>query len=114
MAYSKTGPFVNNSAPGIDQTFLNKVENYLNAGVANSGVPLISKIATVSVNGQFGTTVNHNLHDANGANITPDIVLLVFPNKQGLHAASYDTLTSTQVTLYADVVINVAGIALKF
>lgn len=117
MAYSKKGPFVNNSSPPIDQTFLNGVENYLNAGVAKSGVPIVSWFGPYSVT-TSPTLFAHNLHDQSGANITPDIVIPVVSGTSiTTHCVEWDpaTITSTQVKLTSDGgTLTVYGIALKF
>lgn len=57
MTYTKHGPFVNNSGPGIDQNFLNDVESSLlalNPGVSTNvvfGADIITQIGEIAVNG---------------------------------------------------------------
>jgi hypothetical protein len=115
MAYSKTGPFITSSAPGIDSGFLNKVENYLNASVANCGVPIISKFGGTGTGS--AQTVNHNLHDSNGASINPDVVIVQYAGNFGgapTMIISYWNTTSTQVTILAQNSLSWNAIALKF
>jgi hypothetical protein len=116
MAYTKTGPFVNGSAPGISAAFLNAVENYLSPGVAKAGLPNSSWFGPYTVT-STGTFFNHNLVDSTGTAVTPDLVLLVIAQLTNtLHVVSYDpgTITSTQVKLESDVSLQVVGVALKF
>ena len=95
---------------------MNALENYLNAGVAKSGVPLVSWFGPYSVTSS-GTFFNHNLHNASGTSIVPDLVVLVIMQLTNtLHVATYDpaSMSSTQVKLIADTGLQVGGIALKF
>jgi hypothetical protein len=115
--YSKVGPFINGSAPGIDQVFLNGMENYFNSGAAKSGVPIASYFGPYSVT-TTPTFFNHNLKDQTNANVTPSVVLVnVSGTSISTHCVEWESgsLTSTQVKLTSDGgTITVWGVAFKF
>jgi hypothetical protein len=110
FTYVKTGPFVNGNPPGISQTFLNNMENYM------VKVPVISQFGPYSIT-TTPTFYNHNLVDVNGTPIVPDMIIL-----QGTGAAStsrtavYEdsTMTTTQVKITGNTSFSVRGIAMKF
>jgi hypothetical protein len=119
IGYSKSGPFVSGTTPPVDAGFLNNVENYLNPpGSSKSGVPLMSWFGPYSVGTSYAF-FNHNLLDATGAHLTPDLVIIVQSSgsANSLHAVYADmtTLTSTQFKAGCDSGKDtIYGIALKF
>src|SRR5437016_2349831 len=118
MAYPKTGPFVNGGAPAISKAFLDGVENYLNPGVAKSGIPLMAWFGPYSAT-TTSTFFNHNLVDASGSPLTPDLVLLMYDGTatgQFQVSADHASLTSTQVKLTSTLAggVTTYGVALKF
>lgn len=115
MVYSKKGPFVNSSAPGIDQAFLNGLENYLNAGAANCSVPICSKFSGSGTGS--AQVVTHNMKDQNNVSITPDTVIVQYAGNFGgppANPAYYYGQNSTQVTVVAQNGFSWVAIALKF
>jgi hypothetical protein len=108
--YPLTGPFSNNSTPGINSTFLNNLETYLeyvadsNISVDGSGNMTVASI--VLTHGTLtriafgfssvttgGTTITHNL----GAN--PSGIFLQ-PSASGITAYASSTVTTTTFTAF--------------
>lgn len=118
-AYSKIGPWITSSAPGIDSGFLNGIESWLWNGVAKNGVPLSSWFGpyNVTTTPQFYA---HNLHDQNGANITPTVVLCQSNGTSISNwtiQADWASMTSTQVKLTSNNGgggLSTYGVAMKF
>lgn len=78
-------------------------------------LPLMSKFGPYTLS-TTPTFFNHNLKDAYGNNVTPDIVLLqVVGTSTNVYVAEWDTatITSTQVKLTANSNPSVVGVAIK-
>lgn len=117
MVYTSHGTFVNGTAPAIDQSFCNDIDNCLTGNLGLAKILLstgsIARISTFSFTTSGGSpvTVNHNL----GA--TPDYIFLQYSGNFGsppTHPPYWYNATSTQVTGVGDGGYFVSGLAIKF
>jgi hypothetical protein len=128
--YTNTGPFTNNSSPGISATFLNNIESFLDqfAGslvtdshlsvdgngkltVLKIQLPTGSLTRIAQFSGTGGGTFSHGL----GA--TPNIVFVQYAGNFGTapsQATAYYNTTSTQVTIAAQSGYSWQALAIAF
>jgi hypothetical protein len=113
MVYTTHGTFVNGSAPAIDQTFCNDIDNCLTGNLGLAKVLLTTgSIARISYFSGSGS-----VNASHGLGATPDIIFPFYAGNFGsppTHPIYSYNATSTNVQVVADASYSWVAMALKF
>lgn len=120
--YTPTGPFTNNTTPGINSTFLNNVETFLgyaaDTNITADGSGNLTMASAILTHGTLtriafgfaavttgGTTITHNL------GVNPTAIFLQV-SASGITAYASSTVTTTTFTAFVSTNNNIWWLAI--